>query len=139
MELIETIKEVHRNLLPGYLGIELIEASAENVVGSLEIKEHHCTIGEIVHGGVIMSLADTMGAICAFLNLPQNSKTSTIESKTNLIRPGKLGDTIIARTRLLNKGRTLMLCYSEVYNSKDQLLSVVIQSQIIISTVGKDK
>lgn len=139
MELIEAIKEVHRNLLPGYLGIELIEASEENVVGSLEIKEHHCTIGEIVHGGVIMSLADTMGAICAFLNLPPNSRTNTIESKTNLVRPGKLGDTIIARSRLLNKGRTLMLCYSEVYNSNNQLLAVVIQSQIIISTDVKEQ
>ena len=28
MELIEAIQDVHRNLLPGYLGIELIEASA---------------------------------------------------------------------------------------------------------------
>jgi uncharacterized protein (TIGR00369 family) len=133
MEIIEAIKEVHKNLLPGYLGIDLKEASSERVVGGLEIKEHHCTIGEIVHGGVIMSLADTMGAICAFLNLPPNSRTNTIESKTNLIRPGKLGEIITARTKLLNKGRTIMLCYTEVYNSNEQLLAVVIQSQIVIS------
>lgn len=134
MEIIEAIKEVHKNLLPGYLGIDLKEASSERVVGSLEIKEYHCTIGEIVHGGVIMSLADTMGAICAFLNLPPKSRTNTIESKTNLIRPGKLGETIMARTKLLNKGRTIMLFYTEVYNSNEQLLAVVIQSQIVIST-----
>lgn len=134
MEIVKAIKEVHKNLLPGYLGIELIEASTEKVVGNLEIKEHHCTIGEIAHGGVVMSLADTMAAVCAFLNLPPNSRTNTIESKTNLIRPGKLGDTITARSKLLSKGRTLMLCYTEVFDSKERLLAVVTQSQIVIST-----
>ena len=136
MEMIEAITEFHKNLLPGYLGIELKEASAEKVVGSLEVKQHHCTLGDTVHGGVVMSLADTMGAICAFLNLPPNSRTSTIESKTNLIRTGKLGDTITARTKLLNKGRMLMLCYTEVFNSKEQLLAVVIQTQIVIDTAS---
>lgn len=138
MEMVKAIKEVHQNILPGYLGIELIEASEEQVSGYLEIKEHHCTIGEIVHGGVIMSLADTMAAICAFLNLPPHSRTSTIESKTNLIRPGKLGDTITAKSKLLSKGRTLILCYTEVYDSKERLLAVVIQSQIVMSAPGHD-
>ena len=50
-----------------------------------------------------MAFADTMGAICTFLNMPPNSKTTTIESKTNLIRPGKLGYTLTAKSKLLNK------------------------------------
>ena len=29
-----------------------------------------CTAGSVLHGGVLMTLADTAGAVCAFLNLP---------------------------------------------------------------------
>ena len=134
MDIIQKIQEAHRNLLPEYLGIKVTSASKEEVTGTLEIKEQLCTIGGIIHGGAVMTLADTMGAICAFLNLPPNSKTGTIESKTNLVRSGKLGDTITAQSKLLNKGRTLMLCYTEVRDSSEQLLAVVTQSQIIIYT-----
>ena len=79
-----------------------------------------------------MAFADTMGAICAFLNMPPNSKTTTIESKTNLIRPGKLGETLTARSKLLNKGRTLTLLYTEVQDSQEKLVAVVVQTQIVI-------
>jgi 1,4-dihydroxy-2-naphthoyl-CoA hydrolase len=30
-----------------------------------------------------MSLADTVGAVCAFLNLPAGAGTATVESATN--------------------------------------------------------
>jgi 1,4-dihydroxy-2-naphthoyl-CoA hydrolase len=39
-----------------------------------------CTAGGALHGGVIMSLADSAGATLAYLNLPQGANgTSTIE------------------------------------------------------------
>ena len=134
-DIVKIIQEVHSNLLPGYLGMQVIKATMEEVVGTLEIKENLCTIGEVVHGGAIMAFADTMGAICAFLNMPSNSRTTTIESKTNLIRSGKLGETLTARSKLLNKGRTLMLLYTEVQDSREQLVAVVIQTQFIIQTL----
>jgi uncharacterized protein (TIGR00369 family) len=138
-DIIKMIQEVHSNLLPGYLGMQVTKATTEEVVGILEIKENLCTIGNIIHGGAIMAFADTMGAICAFLNMPPNSRTTTIESKTNLIRPGKLGETLTARCKLLNKGRTLMLLYTEVQDCQGKLLAVVMQTQIVIrSSQTKD-
>ena len=123
----------------GYLGMQVIKATTEEVVGTLEIKENLCTIGNVAHGGAIMAFADTMGAICAFLNLPPNSRTTTIESKTNLIRSGKLGETLTARSKLLNKGHTLMLLYTEVQDSQGKLVAVVIQTQFVkLSPQAKD-
>ena len=77
-------------MLPGYLGMQVIKATTEEIVGTVEIKKNLCTIGNVAHGGAIMAFADTMGAICAFLNMPPNSRTTTIESKTNLIRSGQV-------------------------------------------------
>jgi 1,4-dihydroxy-2-naphthoyl-CoA hydrolase len=132
--IIKMIQEAHSNLLPGYLGMQVTKATTEEVTGILEIRENLCTIGQIAHGGAIMAFADTMGAICAFLNMPPNARTTTIESKTNLIRPAKLGEILTAKCKLLNKGRTLMLLYTEVQDSQAKLVAEVLQTQIVIRT-----
>ena len=56
------------------------------VVLELAWRPELCTSNGILHGGVIMALADSAGAGCAFLNLPDGAAgTSTIESKTNFL------------------------------------------------------
>ena len=88
------------------VGIELLEATPELVRGRLEWSPERCTAGGLMHGGAAMSLADSCGGACAFLNLPEGaSGTSTIESKTNFMRAVREG-TLTATTRPLHKGRT---------------------------------
>ena len=52
-------------LLPfaGHLGLVLDEADADRVVARLDWAPHLCTSGGVLHGGVLMSLADTAGAL----------------------------------------------------------------------------
>ena len=66
------------------LGLELLAASADEVRGRIAWEERLTTAAGLLHGGVLMGLADTVGAYCAYLNLPEGSSaTATIESKTN--------------------------------------------------------
>lgn len=51
-------------------GIVLDAATAEEVRGHLPWSPERCTTAGMMHGGAVMTLADTTGAICAFLNLP---------------------------------------------------------------------
>lgn len=132
MNIIEQLEATSEKLLPGYLGISLKEVEAQRVVGQLTVEEHHCTGGDILHGGTIMALADTLGAIGTFMNLSEDSRTSTIESKTNFLKATKLGDTITAVSRLVHKGRTLMLWQTEISRSDGSLVAVVSQSQIVL-------
>ena len=62
------------------LGIELDAASATEVRGHLAWSPERCTVGGILHGGVLMALADSLGGICAYLNLPPGARTATISS-----------------------------------------------------------
>ena len=119
--------------LPGHLGMTITSAREDEVSGTLTVQEHLCTIGGILHGGTIMALADTLGAVGAFLNLPAGARTSTVESKTNFLRAAKVGETVHGTSRLLNKGRTLMLWQTEVRDSQQRLIAVTSQSQIIIA------
>jgi uncharacterized protein (TIGR00369 family) len=83
-----------------------------------------------MHGGAIMSLADTCGGVCAFLNLPEGAGgTATIESKTNFLRAVQ-GGTVTATTRPLHKGRTLIVLETELVRDDGKLVAKVTQTQI---------
>jgi uncharacterized protein (TIGR00369 family) len=59
----------------------------------MSVLEDLCTVGNSVHGGAVMALADTVGAAAKFINLPAGAQgTTTIESKTNFRQPGASGD-----------------------------------------------
>ena len=47
----------------GHLGLVLDEAGPDRVIARLAWAPHLCTSGGIMHGGVLMSLADTAGAL----------------------------------------------------------------------------
>src|SRR5262249_56010267 len=57
------------------LGIVLDAAAPDGVRGRLPWAPERCTTGGILHGGVLMALADSLGGICAFLNLPPGALT----------------------------------------------------------------
>ncbi|HVV90105.1 MAG TPA: PaaI family thioesterase [Solirubrobacterales bacterium] len=112
------------------LGIELVEADREVVVARMAWDEERCTAGGILHGGALMALADTAGAVSAFLNLPAGAAgTTTIESKTNLVRAVP-GGTVTARTRPLHRGRTLAVLESELTDDDGRLVAKTSQTQI---------
>jgi len=83
------------------LGIEVTESAKDRVVGRLEVNKTLCTTGKIMHGGAVMAFADTLGAIGAFLNLPEGAKaTTTIESKTNFLGAANSAAGCTAKRRL---------------------------------------
>src|ERR1044072_8907530 len=73
-------------------GVEVDAASPEEVKAHLAWQQERCTAGGILHGGALMTLADTVGGIFAFLNLPDGAATSTVESKTNFLRALRSGN-----------------------------------------------
>ena len=67
------------------MGIKILEASKDKIVASMRVRPDLCTSGGLCHGGAYMALADTLGAIGTVVNLPPNTRTTTIESKTNFL------------------------------------------------------
>ena len=82
------------------LGLRDVVASPERVEASIRFDRSLCTGGGIMHGGVLMGLADAVGGYCAYLNLPPTaSGTATIESKTNFLRAVRSGTVMGQSTR----------------------------------------
>ena len=121
------------SLMPyaGTLGIELTEATPERCIGSLAWAPDRCTAGGVLHGGVLMSLADTVGAACAFLNLPEGASTSTVESKTNFFRAVRDG-AVQATATPLHVGRSFVVVQTDLTDDQGRRVAQTTQTQAVV-------
>ena len=119
--------------LTAVLGFEALSAAPEQVVVRVAWEESRCTAAGVLHGGVLMALADTAGAYCAFLNLPEGAGTTTIESKTNFLRAVRSG-TATATARRLHAGRTIVVVETEVRDDDGKLVTKTTQTQAVLSS-----
>ena len=114
------------------LGIEVVVASQEEVHLRLEYQDRLCTAGGILHGGALMALADSAGAYCAFLHLPDGATgTATIESKTNFFRAVRDGH-VDATARPLHSGRTTIVVETDLRDAAGKHVARVTQTQAVL-------
>jgi 1,4-dihydroxy-2-naphthoyl-CoA hydrolase len=114
------------------LGVRVESAAAEEVRGSLDWAASRCTAGGVLHGGALMALADSVGAICAYLNLPEKATTATIESKTNFFR-GVRDRRVDAVARPLHVGRSSIVVQTELVDADGKPVAIVIQTQAVLT------
>jgi uncharacterized protein (TIGR00369 family) len=113
------------------LGVRLTAATAAEVTGAIDWAPERCTAGGLLHGGALMGLADGLGAVCAFLNLPEGASTSTIESKTNFFRGVREG-TVTATSRPIHVGRTTIAVQTQCRDDQDRLVALTLQTQAVL-------
>jgi uncharacterized protein (TIGR00369 family) len=126
-----TMQKRVEGLFPSLLGVRFVEVTPTRVVAELVVRDELCTVPGILHGGAIMSLADTMGAVGTVLNLPQGAGTTTIESKTNFLGAARTGTTIAAVCTPVHLGKQTMVWRTEVKDG-DRTLAVVTQTQMVL-------
>ncbi|WP_030261481.1 PaaI family thioesterase [Streptomyces violens] len=113
------------------LGVRLDSAEPATVVGHLDHSAALTTLGGALHGGALMTLADSVGAVCAFLNLPPDSTTTTLESKTNFLRALREG-TVRATARPLHTGRTSIVVQTDLHDDHGRHLAQTTQTQAVL-------
>lgn len=114
------------------LGMELVAAEPAEVRVRLAWAPDLCTSGGLLHGGVIMALADGAGGTCAFLNLPGGAGgTATIQSATSFFRPVSSGH-VEAVSRPVRVGKTVIHVETDVVDAEGRLVARVTQSQAVL-------
>ena len=114
------------------LGIEMLAASPDEVRGRVAWEERLTTAAGVLHGGVLMGLADAIGAYCAYLNLPEGaSSTATIESKTNFFAAVRSG-TVEGRSRPLHRGGRTIVVETDLYDEGGKHVARVTQTQAVL-------
>ena len=114
------------------LGIRTVSASKEQIVLALDWRPEITQPAGLLHGGAIMTLADTAGGSLSYANLPPGSEgTSTIESKINFLSAVRSG-TVTATARVLKAGRSVVVIETEITDDSGRLVAKAVQSQIVL-------
>jgi 1,4-dihydroxy-2-naphthoyl-CoA hydrolase len=114
------------------LGVEVESASAEEVHGELAWRPELCTAAGVLHGGALMAFADSLGAICAYLNLPAGATTATIESKTNFFRGVREGR-VVGVSHPRHVGRSSIVVQTDITDGDGRAVALVIQTQAVLA------
>lgn len=115
-----------------HLGMRMLEVTPTLVRAEMEIRPDLCGHGDIAYGGVLMSLADALGGIGAYLNVPPGAATTTLESKTNFFAPAPSGSIVIGTAERLHAGRRTSVWQTHIRNAEGRLLALVVQTQMVI-------
>jgi 1,4-dihydroxy-2-naphthoyl-CoA hydrolase len=117
------------------LGIELETAGPDRVVAILRWAPRLCTADSQMHGGALIALADTAGAVCAHLAAPLGTTTVTTSSTTQLLRAVR-GGAIRAVSTPLHVGRGQATIVTDLLDDDSRIVARTTQSQAFLYPTG---
>jgi 1,4-dihydroxy-2-naphthoyl-CoA hydrolase len=120
-----------RSGMPEHFGIRITDAAKDKLVRELDVDDRHLNNSGHVHGGTLAAFADDLGGRLAGLNVPAGFRTTTIESKTNILRacvPGRLTGVAIP----VHVGRRMIVLQISVYHSDEKVAAMMIQTQMVL-------
>ena len=131
-----TAEHLNANPLPfaKLMGVRFVSVTNDEVVAELAVRDDLCTAPmPILHGGAAMALADSVGAVATFLNLPEGAKgTTTIESKTNFLNAAQKGQTVRATATPVHRGGKTQVWQTKITREDGKLVALVTQTHLVL-------
>lgn len=115
------------------LKIKFLEIGPDFAQAELELRPDLMQPWGLLHGGVLMSLADTIASAGLVRSLEEGYGFSTIELKMNFIRAVK-GGKVIARARCLHTGKSTSVWEVDINDDKNNLVAKATTSFMILAT-----
>ena len=114
----QVIEFCHSNSILDFLGVEIVPTADGCARLELEVKPHHSNPYDILHGGVLTTMADTaMGAAC----LMRNKKVVTVSITMEFLHPVLMESKIITDAKILNEGRNIITCECELIDEDEKV------------------
>jgi uncharacterized protein (TIGR00369 family) len=114
-----------------FLGMTLTHLDRDGARADLPVDENRSNTVGMLHGGAIMTMGDTLGALATIQNLEPGMMTSTLESKTNFLAPIRVGDVAHATCLPLHRGGTTMVWQTQITRGDGKLAAIVTQTQLV--------
>ncbi|NIM00712.1 MAG: hotdog fold thioesterase, partial [Acidobacteria bacterium] len=105
-----------------FLGTEFALDDDGQVVASLELQPHHLNLRGVPHGGVMTSLLDSALGAAVVRSIPEEWWCATTSLSTQFIGGVREG-TLIARGRVVRRGRSIAFAAGEVRDAEGKLLA----------------
>ncbi len=130
-----TLDQINQNPMPfaRLMGIVFTAADPDEVTAEMMVRDDLCTLPNTLHGGAMMALADSVGAVATVINLPSGAKgTTTLESKTNFLKAAPAGEKVTAICRPVHRGARTMVWTTEIRRADGKLAAIVTQTQMVL-------
>lgn len=105
------------------LGIEFTTLEAEEVVATMPVDGRHRQPLGFLHGGVSVTLAESVATVGAWLNCPPGKGAFGSEINASHLRPKRSG-TLTAVGRPLHRGRSSQVWQVEIRDENDKPVCV---------------
>jgi uncharacterized protein (TIGR00369 family) len=105
---------------------------------TIVIGENHRTQDNFIHAGLIATMADHTAGYAAFTTVSENLRILTIEFKINFLKPA-YGSALRCRSRVVNRGRQIVVAESEVYDLREKSETMVAKGIITMMAVPAEK
>jgi 1,4-dihydroxy-2-naphthoyl-CoA hydrolase len=115
---LEEIRKRPPSALDKKMGIEIIEASPQRMVGTMPVEGNTQPIG-LLHGGANVVLAETLGSVGAHLHAGPNRKVVGVEINATHHKSATSG-IVTAVATAVTLGKTLCCYEVEITNDKGE-------------------
>jgi uncharacterized protein (TIGR00369 family) len=135
LEMLQAViaEEVPRPPLFHLTGIRLVEASEGEVVVKLPCSKWLSTSAGTIQGGFTAMLAESAMTSAVFSTAPAGTAIATLDLKVNYLRPVfPDGEDLVARARVLHRGRTLAIASAELTNSEGKPVALATGSSMYL-------
>jgi 1,4-dihydroxy-2-naphthoyl-CoA hydrolase len=105
-------------------GIRVTAIEADAVIGEMTLGPQHLQPRGLLHGGVSVVLAETLGTLACILTLPEDEVAVGLEVNANHVSPAREGETVVATCRPLHTGRRTQVWQTEIRRADGKLVCV---------------
>lgn len=121
------IAEVHgrqEGTVNGLLGLRITEVGDDWLRGEMPVDERHVQPFGILHGGVSVVLAETLGSLASILCCEDDQMAVGLEINANHLLPVPKGDRITGECRAVRVGRAVHVWNIEIRRGDGRLSCV---------------
>ncbi len=131
---IDFLKKDYSQGFPAFIGYEVDHVGEGEFETRLELRPEHMQQDGFVHAGVIATMADHTAGYAAFTLVSEEYRILTIEFKINFFKPAA-GNRIVCRSRVINRGKTVIVSESEVFSVSEGMEKRVSKAMVTLMAV----
>ncbi|KAH9947574.1 Thioesterase/thiol ester dehydrase-isomerase [Amylocystis lapponica] len=118
--------------------LKILDAKPGLLQASLKIEPYNLNRVGTVHGGLIMSLTDTLGSL-AVATKGQFMTGVSVDIGTSFVKPaGRIGDELIGKAAIIGIGKSLAYTRVDFYNAAGQLAAYGHHTKYIGKSAGHE-
>ena len=120
---LEILNEISRNSAVTHLGIEYVEVGDDYLSGRVPVDHRTQQYSGLLHGGVSVVLAETLGSCGAGFSCPPDHQVVGLDINANHLRAARSG-WVTGTARPIHRGRSTHVWQIDLKNDDQELVCV---------------